>query len=233
MPPTQLDGNTRAMPQGKVLGGGSILNAMCWNRGGSDDFDAWEALGNPGWGWGRHSIVLHEGKGVPAQIANIIYVCNRVKHTPGYILKRLQKNTPSTTILLSMAPLGLYKSVTPSISIPSLVGPFDSFDIALQLTVLVNLFAGMNLLGLPTQFDPNDGSSAGPAFVPTDLDPNNQTRSDARRTYFDPYVSRSNFHIITGQHVIRILIDGVGSNNAVSTPAAGGNTDGNGPSSGQ
>lgn len=43
-------------------------------------------------------------------------------------------------------------------------------------------------LGLPTQFDPNDGTSAGPAFVPTDIDPNNQTRSDARRTYYDPYV---------------------------------------------
>ena len=155
-----------------------------------------------------------------------------MKHAPRYILKKLQKNTPSTTTLLSMAPLGLYKSATPSISIPSLVGPFDSFDIALQLTVLVNLFAGMNLPGLPTQFDPNDGTSAGLAFVPTDLDPNNQTRSDARRTYFDPYVSRSNFHIITGQHVTRILIDGVGSNNAVSTPAAEGNTDGNGPSSG-
>lgn len=51
VPQTQLDGNTRPMPQGKVLGGGSILNAMCWNRGGSDDFDAWEAFGNPGWGW--------------------------------------------------------------------------------------------------------------------------------------------------------------------------------------
>lgn len=43
--------------------------------------------------------------------------------------------------------------------------------------------------GLATQFDPNDGTSAGPAFVPTDIDPNNQTRSDARRTYYDPYVS--------------------------------------------
>lgn len=59
----------------------------------------------------------------------------------------------------------------------------------------VNLFTGMNLLGLPTQFDPNDGTSAGPAFVPTDLDPTNQTRSDARRAYYDPYVSAICLHI--------------------------------------
>ena len=95
---------------------------------------------------------------------------------------------------------------------------------------LVNLFAAMNNLGLPTQFDPNDGTSAGPALVPTDLDPNNQTRSDARRTYFDPYVTRDNFHVITGQHVTRILIEGVGNNSQVSNPMSGGDQNGEGGS---
>ena len=104
--------------------------------------------------------------------------------------------------------------------------------VALRLIALVNLFAAMNLLGLPTQFDPNDGTSAGPAFVPTDLDPNNQTRSDARRTYYDPYVTRSNFHVITGQHVTRVLIEGTGGNGEVDNPTTGGNDNGNGPASG-
>ncbi|KAI4158477.1 MAG: hypothetical protein LQ342_007397 [Letrouitia transgressa] len=86
----------------------------------------------------------------------------------------------------------------------------------------------LNYLGVPTEFDPNDGSSAGAAFVPTDLDPNNQTRSDARRTYFDPYIHRDNFHVITGQHVTRLLIDGIGTNFVVSNPTPGGNEYGNG-----
>ena len=90
----------------------------------------------------------------------------------------------------------------------------------------------MNQLGLPTQFDPNDGTSAGPAFVPTDLDPNNQTRSDARRAYYDPYVSRSNLQVVTGQHVTRVIIDGVANNPQVSNPTSGGNSNGEGTSSG-
>lgn len=96
----------------------------------------------------------------------------------------------------------------------------------------VNLFEGLNALGIPTQFDPNDGTSAGPALVPTDLDPNNQTRSDARRAYFDPVVHRENFHVITGQHVTRVLIEGVGGDTEASNPTAGGNENGEGTADG-
>ena len=51
VPQMYLDGRPRSLPQGRALGGGTILNAMLWNRGGRGDYDDWVTLGNPGWGW--------------------------------------------------------------------------------------------------------------------------------------------------------------------------------------
>jgi choline dehydrogenase len=50
-PEPALAGRAGYWPRGKVLGGSSSINAMVFVRGQHEDFDAWRALGNPGWGW--------------------------------------------------------------------------------------------------------------------------------------------------------------------------------------
>lgn len=40
-----------AQNRGKVLGGSSALNLMCWDRASVAEYDAWEHIGNPGWNW--------------------------------------------------------------------------------------------------------------------------------------------------------------------------------------
>ena len=36
---------------GNVVGGGTVVNGMFWDRGADADYEAWEQLGNPGWGY--------------------------------------------------------------------------------------------------------------------------------------------------------------------------------------
>ena len=85
---------------------------------------------------------------------------------------------------------------------------------------------------MPTAFDPNDGTTAGAAFVPTDLNPDSQTRADARVSYYDPYATRENFNVITGQHVTQVLIEGMSNNEEASDQIYGGNVNGDGSASG-
>ncbi|KAH0263823.1 alcohol oxidase, partial [Aureobasidium melanogenum] len=44
-------GRVWAQNRGKVLGGSSALNLMCWDRASVAEYDAWEHIGNPGWNW--------------------------------------------------------------------------------------------------------------------------------------------------------------------------------------
>ncbi|MDC0738967.1 choline dehydrogenase [Cognatishimia sp. SS12] len=50
-PDPGLNGRSIEWPRGKVLGGSSSLNGLLYVRGQAQDYDRWQQMGNPGWGW--------------------------------------------------------------------------------------------------------------------------------------------------------------------------------------
>ncbi|TAL73835.1 MAG: choline dehydrogenase [Rhodanobacter sp.] len=50
-PQKHLDGRTLFDVRGKVLGGSSSINGMCYSRGAPEIFDLWSAQGNRGWSY--------------------------------------------------------------------------------------------------------------------------------------------------------------------------------------
>ena len=51
VPQDGLNNRTSEVSAAATVGGGSTVNGMFLNRGAAEDYDAWEKLGNPDWGW--------------------------------------------------------------------------------------------------------------------------------------------------------------------------------------
>ncbi len=64
VPQPGLDGRTSPVYTAAVVGGGTVVNGMFFNRGSAGDYDAWEQLGNPGWNWNGPKGLLHYFKKV-------------------------------------------------------------------------------------------------------------------------------------------------------------------------
>jgi choline dehydrogenase-like flavoprotein len=56
-----LGGASYPVVVAKVLGGGSVVNGMVYDWGLAADYDAWEALGNNGWGWAGMELYFKKG----------------------------------------------------------------------------------------------------------------------------------------------------------------------------
>ena len=195
VPQTYLDGNPRSIPQGRALGGGTLLNGMLWNRGGRADYDDWVQLGNPGWGWDDMLPYF--------------------------------KKSESYTPIQSDAIAEQYSS-REDVDFHGYDGPVNVSFPHYAWNASINLFAGLNELGVPTALDPNSGDVAGASYLPVDLDPVTQTRSTARHAYFDSVVNRPNLWVATEQTVTQLLFDGEQGNKDASTPVTKANSLGQG-----
>jgi choline dehydrogenase len=51
VPQRELNNGEFKVPAAGVVGGGTVVNGMFFDRGSSADYDAWEDIGSPGWGW--------------------------------------------------------------------------------------------------------------------------------------------------------------------------------------
>jgi choline dehydrogenase-like flavoprotein len=84
-PEPELNGRRLWWPRGRVLGGSSSINAMCYTRGQREDYDGWAALGASGWGYeevlpffrrsedqARGADAFH-GVGGPLSVADLRY----------------------------------------------------------------------------------------------------------------------------------------------------------------
>ncbi len=59
VPQPQLDGRAPIIPQARLLGGGSAVNAMVYMRGQREDYDGWDAFLGGGSGWSYADMLPH------------------------------------------------------------------------------------------------------------------------------------------------------------------------------
>jgi choline dehydrogenase-like flavoprotein len=65
IPQPGMANQTAVLRLGALVGGGSAVNSMFFDRGSAEDYDNWEKLGNSGWGW--DGILPHfQKEGLPS-----------------------------------------------------------------------------------------------------------------------------------------------------------------------
>ncbi|KAL7627358.1 hypothetical protein AAE478_001550 [Parahypoxylon ruwenzoriense] len=173
-----LDGKSRTISQGKAVGGSTIINGLVWTRGSAADFDAWERLGNPGWGW---SDLLP-------------YFQKSEKYSENLI-------SPSYNGSILPAPI----PIRPVDEKHGKRGPVEVGYPNYYYNQSYNFLGGIQELGIPSNADPNSGIATGAAIVPSSIAAENQSRTDARTAYIDPVLSRPNLHLAAGYTATRIL----------------------------
>ncbi|KAF9700052.1 hypothetical protein EKO04_001434 [Ascochyta lentis] len=168
-PDAGLGGLSAPVLIGKVVGGGSVVNGMAFDRASAADYNAWEQLGNPGWGWN----------------GLLPYFKKSTTFTPPKLAKEF--------------------NITYDASVYGKDGPVHASYPNFEFPDVKVMWESFRAEGYPTPKEHAAGDAVGATWIPTALDPKTQTRSDARRSYYDSVKSRPNLKLITGVEATEVL----------------------------
>ena len=184
-PSPELGGLSVEVLVGKAVGGGSVINGMAYDRAAAADYDAWERLGNPGWG----------GDGL------LPYFKKSTTFTPP---KYTAEGFNITWDASAYGTTGPLQASFPNYEFPDTKVVWEAFRSE----------------GYPTPEEHAAGDAVGAFWIPYALNPETQTRSDARRTYYDSAKSRPNLRLVTNVSATEVLFDGLTANGVQFTNLA-------------
>jgi choline dehydrogenase-like flavoprotein len=113
LPQAGLNNRRNQIFSAAVVGGGSAVNGMYGDRGAAIDYDNWEALGNPGWGF---QGLLPYFKKVRRQPNSYLCCRNGLTRRPrhcNFILLR-QRSLISTSHMISLPRTGMIAALSRS-----------------------------------------------------------------------------------------------------------------------
>ncbi|KAK0629616.1 GMC oxidoreductase-domain-containing protein [Bombardia bombarda] len=184
-----LSNRTPHFPQGRVVGGGTVINGMVMTRGSRVDYDAWEELGNPGWGW-----------------QGLLPYLMKVRTSVTIIIHTHHLELQSETFVTDVDPeVASTFHIQPNMSTHGTTGPLEVAYPRFFYNQSSNFLRGLSELGIPLPGDPNAGAMAGGMINPSSMT-RDRTRADSRTAYLNGVLNRTDLHLATGQTVTRILI---------------------------
>lgn len=195
-PDLHLGNRTFPVAVGNVVGGGSIVNGMMLDRGSDADYDAWEELGNVGWGW----------KGLEAYFRKVFTFTPPSEETVGQFSVRFLADLNVPILIFDQAAAF---NISYDRDAYGKGGAVQATIASFQYPDYKVMFgAWKDERGIPL---PKEGFSSplGAFWAPNTVDNVTAERSSAKSAYYDPIKSRPNLKLLVGTHADEILFDKV------------------------
>jgi choline dehydrogenase-like flavoprotein len=76
-----LEGRKIDVNRGKVLGGSSAMNYLCYDRAASAEYEAWSQLGSPGWTWNNFIVAMKKSENFTGSDGDVHGFTGPIKNT--------------------------------------------------------------------------------------------------------------------------------------------------------